>query len=346
MTCKILLVGTGITGAVIASRLRTKLQNDISLVVWDKAKGCGGRMSTSRSPLNLECQADLGAQYITLSQENFQQHKDLYESLLNEKLLEPLSCKIEGMKDMPKGTQHLVAPNGMNSLVKYFFNNVPDKTCFEHHVSMVSYRDRKWKVETESGVNELFDIVILTMPIPQIFHLTDTIKNCISNDIINNLASVKYSSRYALVLFFNSIYALETNWDAKYVYNDEVFRYISFDNRKRNRPDLPLAAVFHTSVQYGLDNIERDLSDIQNELVNRVNNMFPTWPKPVYIKCHRWRYSQVLSPYKGQPGFVTLAENPLLIAGGDGFKSSHINDCISSAVAVTDVIFETIKNSK
>ena len=127
MSCKILLVGTGITSAVTASCLHAKLKNSISLVVWDKARGFGGRMSTSRSPFDSDCLADLGAQYITLSQENFQQHRELYESLLSEKLLEPLCSKIEGLKSMPRGTQHFVAPNGMNSLVKYFFNSVLHK---------------------------------------------------------------------------------------------------------------------------------------------------------------------------------------------------------------------------
>lgn len=348
MACKVLLVGTGITSAVIASCLHTRLKNNISLVVWDKARGFGGRMSTIRSPYDFKCTGDLGAQYITLSQESFQQHKELYESLLSKKLLEPLCCKIEGIKDMPKGTQHFVAPDGMNSLVKYFFNNVPDiPICFEHCVSAVSSHDRKWRVVTKSGVHELFDIVILTMPIPQILQLTGAINILISRkeDIINDLKSVNYSSRYALVLFFNSAHAFETDWDAKYIQDDEIFRYVSLDNRKRNKPNLPLAAVFHTSVQYGFKNIERDLKDIQKELMSHVNKIFPNWPEPTYIKCHKWKYSQVLTAYKGQPGYLTLAENPLLIAGGDGFITSHINDCISSAIAVTDAVTEAIRNS-
>ena len=347
MAYKILLVGTGITSAVIASHLRNAIRKNVSLMVWDKARGIGGRMSTSRSPFDVNCTADLGAQYITLSQESYQQHKEIYESLLSEKLLEPLHCKIEGLKDMPDGTQHFAAPQGMNSLVKYFLDDVPVTTCFEHRVSAISSHGPKWKVETESGVDELFDIVILTMPIPQILQLTGSVMDVMrqKESILNNLNSVVYSSRYALALFFNSAKFPVQDWDAKYLYNDEIFRYVALDSRKRNRPDLPVAAVLHTSVQYGSENLERDLKDIQQELVNHVNKMFPKWPEPKSVKCHRWRYSQVLTPYSGKPGYVMLAENPMLIAGGDGFMSSHINDCISSAVAVSKVVIQAIGNA-
>ena len=44
----------------------------------------------------------------------------LYEDLLNKGLLKPLQGQIEGDKIWPQGTQHFVAPHGMNSLVEYY----------------------------------------------------------------------------------------------------------------------------------------------------------------------------------------------------------------------------------
>ena len=48
--------------------MKEKLR-EINLTIFDKARGAGGRMSTSRSPNNSECTADLGAQYISVTPE-------------------------------------------------------------------------------------------------------------------------------------------------------------------------------------------------------------------------------------------------------------------------------------
>lgn len=70
MAKRILLIGAGITSAVIANVLkRSQIHNSskipIELYIWEKARGAGGRFSTSRSPHNPNCTADLGAQYLT-----------------------------------------------------------------------------------------------------------------------------------------------------------------------------------------------------------------------------------------------------------------------------------------
>jgi predicted NAD/FAD-dependent oxidoreductase len=128
--------------------------------------------------------------------------------------------------------------------------------------------------------------------------------------------------------------------------HDKIFRYVSFDNRKRNMPASPPAAVFHTSIQYGADNAERNLNDVQNELVEHVKEMFPDWPEPQYTKCHWWQYSQVITPYVGQPGCLTIAEHPLLVSGGDSFMSSHIDGCISSAFTLSNTVCQAIRSDR
>ncbi|XP_013409224.1 renalase-like [Lingula anatina] len=72
---RILLVGGGLTAASTASLLRQSLGQQAELVLWDKARGAGGRMSTSRSPNDGVCTADLGAQYITATPSYAESHK-------------------------------------------------------------------------------------------------------------------------------------------------------------------------------------------------------------------------------------------------------------------------------
>ncbi|XP_021937812.1 renalase-like [Zootermopsis nevadensis] len=348
MVCKILLVGTGLTSAVTGSLLRKMCQKHVNLVFWDKAKEVGGRMRTSMSPSNSNSIADLGAQYITSTQENFTNHSDLYESLILGKLLEPLCSKIEGMKDLPVGTKQFVAPHGMNSLVKHFLYNAADEIHFGYYVVSISKQGKRWLVETECGVNDMFDVVILTLPVPQLLDIGGFIQEIIhkNSEMKHSLKSVTFSSRYALCLFFDSNFKFNPGWDSKYICDNEIFRFVSFDNKKRNRPDLPSAVVFHTSIQYGAINSDRELNDVKNELVCHVKEMFPDWPEPEHIECQRWQYSQVMTPYLGQPGCLTIEQHPLLVAGGDSFMSSHIDGCISSAFILADTVGLAIKKSE
>ncbi|KAF4521615.1 hypothetical protein B566_EDAN006657 [Ephemera danica] len=280
MSLKVLIVGAGVTSSLIGALLK-KFQLPCQVILWDKARGAGGRMSTSRSPSDPTCTADIGAQYITALPHYLQSHNDFYNSLLMSKVLEPLTSRVEGMKDFPEGTCHYVAPNGMSSIAKHF---VQDSNChvkFNHHVSAISQNgDSKWVVQTLSGTEEMFDAVVLTMPVPQILQLQGDVADILGSNknaaISDGLKTVKYSSRYALGLFFNGVTLPDLGWDAKYLWDHDIFRF-------------PM-------------------------LISKVKELFPEWPEPAAVKCHKWRYSQVLEPHSGAPGCVVLSNNPLLIS--------------------------------
>ena len=92
---KVLVIGGGITSAVTTSILAEKIGQNVQLSVWDKARGAGGRMSTSRSPGNPDCTADLGAQYISAKPEYFKSHSDIYQELIQNKLIRKFDGLVE-----------------------------------------------------------------------------------------------------------------------------------------------------------------------------------------------------------------------------------------------------------
>jgi renalase len=104
-----------------------------------------------------------------------------YNSLLVSKVLEPMNCKVEGLKDFPAGTKHFVAPKGTNSIVKHFFAEGGHQLFFEHHVATIDLQpDDKWLVKTKSGKEETFDAIVFTMPVPQILQMQGQISSLIS----------------------------------------------------------------------------------------------------------------------------------------------------------------------
>ncbi|XP_029886706.1 renalase isoform X3 [Aquila chrysaetos chrysaetos] len=175
---RVLVVGAGLTGSVCAALLRGAALGRIA--VWDKARGAGGRMSTSSSARDAACIADLGAQYITLETEGAEARRSFYEELLSHGVLKPLTAPIEGMV-VKEGSCNYVAPQGMSSVVKYYLKQSAGADVFyEHHVTCISLQDGKWEVSRKMGPPEQFDVVVLTMPVPQILQL--------QGDIVNSFA--------------------------------------------------------------------------------------------------------------------------------------------------------------
>ncbi|XP_042647392.1 renalase isoform X3 [Tyto alba] len=168
---RVLVVGAGLTGSACAALLRGMAP--AHLVVWEKARGAGGRMSTSRSARGA---ADLGAQFVTLEPERAGPRLSFYEELLSHGILKPLTAPIEGMV-VKEGSCNYVAPQGISSVVKYYLKQSGADVFYEHHVTRISLRDGKWEVSRKMGQMEQFDIVILTMPVPQILQLQGDIVN-------------------------------------------------------------------------------------------------------------------------------------------------------------------------
>lgn len=329
---KVLLVGGGITSAITGLCLR-KLIPDCHISLWDKARGSGGRITTSKCNIDSSCTADLGLQYVSTTEEFMQSNQDIYRDLVSDGTLESLTCKINGFKS--KGVhKHFVVPNGSGYLVKNFLNKAKiSETKFLYHVQSINEKNGSWVVETKTGEKQDFDAVILTMPIPQLFLLEGTVANLLSVEpISSNLKSVNYSSRYVLVMFF--LNNIQEDWGAQYFDDHPIFRYVALDNIKRNRPESMCAAVFHSTVPFGIQHVDDALPDMEKVLLAQARSLFPHWPEPLAVKCHKWRYSQVTNPYPRTPGALVLSTSPPLLIGGDGFTGSTFDNCVLSSKAI------------
>ena len=364
---KVLLIGGGLTSAVTASILTKSNQlSNLELSVWDKARGCGGRMSTSRlATSKSSCSADLGAQYITATPEYAKLHSQYYNELKSNEILTTLKLPIEGQKPNATGTTNYVCPRGSSSIVKHFFKKAAIQVKFGMTVSRLENNAKQWKVITEAGDEEYFDAVILTMPVPQILELISKSPKMnlvegqpTSDMLVSQLKSVKYSSRYAIALLYDCdnenekevlkrTITLDNGSCAKYLSGDSIFRYVSLDSYKRantSNPSssnmIPITVVFHTSVPFGIEHVDKTPSEVEPLLINHIEKLFPSWPQPAVVKCQKWRYSQVQTSYPGEPGCLELIKFPLLLAGGDAFTHSNFDGCIRSAEAVATKLFE------
>ncbi|KAL1451349.1 hypothetical protein WDU94_005735 [Cyamophila willieti] len=353
---KILIVGSGITSALTGYLLRQKLLMDlVHITIWDKARGAGGRMTTSRSNAVPNCKVDLGLQYITTTPDLLKEHEDIYQPLFNEKLLEPLRANIIGYKSKRENVTHYVTPDGSSSIVKFFLNksNI-NEICYNTFLEKLQKPEGLDQIEAVSkeGKKGLFDIVVLTLPAPQVNELLErngTIPFISPSKEYKSLSNVHYTERYAFGMFFDTHF--ERPFDVKYFDNDDIVRYISFDNVKRNRPEEPYGVCVHTTnTFYGAymdveNSAENAKNIIESILLKKMREMFPAWPLPVETKLQKWKYSQVAKPHVDEVGYMKFNSKPLTLCIGDSFVSqSNFDKCIYSAKQGVDVLLEEIKS--
>ncbi|XP_067285989.1 renalase isoform X1 [Pseudorasbora parva] len=341
---RVLIVGAGLTGSLCACLLRRELPNKANIVVWDKSRGAGGRMSTSRSPNNPSCTVDLGAQYISVTPYYARIHSSFYEELLAQDFLKPMVAPVEGMMSKEEGIVNYVTPHGVSSIVKHYLKeSAGAEVLYDRHVTHIHRKDTGWEVCLKGGASQQFDVVVLTMPVPQILQLQGDVESLMGENQRKKLEAVSYSSRYALGLFYKADARIDVPWAAKYVSNNPCIRFIAIDDKKRNleSKDCGHSVVVHTSVPFGIQHLEEEKNTVQPIILEELEKVMPELPEPDSIKCQKWRYSQVTRSVADCPGQMTLLSQPLLVCGGDGFTHSNFDGCIESALKV----FEVLKSS-
>lgn len=301
-------------------------------------------MSTSRSQSNPSCTVDLGAQYISATPYYARIHSSFYEELLAQDILKPLVAPVEGMMLKDDGIVNYVTPSGVSSIVKHYLNkSAGAEVLYNRQVTHIYRKDAGWEVCPNDGTPEQFDIVVLTMPVPQILQLQGDVGSLMGENQLKELRAVSYSSRYALGLFYKAGARIDVPWAAKYVSDNPCIRFIAIDDKKRNlaSKDFGPSVVVHTSVPFGLQHLEEGKDEVQTIILKELEKVMPGLPQPESIKCQKWRYSQVTRSVVDCPGQMTLLSKPLLVCGGDGFMHSNFDGCIESALKV----FEVLKSS-
>uniref|UniRef100_A0A4X2JZL4 Renalase, FAD dependent amine oxidase n=2 Tax=Vombatus ursinus TaxID=29139 RepID=A0A4X2JZL4_VOMUR len=250
-------------------------------------------MATAQSPRDPQCRADLGAQYVTRTPHYAGQHQSFYDELLTQGVLKPLTSLIEGMV-VKEGDCNFVAPQGISSIVKHYLKESGVEVSYGHRVTEIYLKDDKWEVHKEAGGSELFDIIILTMPVPQILQLQGDIKNLISESQKQQLTSVRYSCRFALGLFYEAGTQIDVPWAARYILNNPYICFVSIDNQKRDidAADSGPSVVVHTTTSFGMENLEKSIEDVQDVILQQMSSVLPDLPTPASTTCRRWTYSQ------------------------------------------------------
>jgi len=299
---KIAIIGAGISGLIVASRLK----EIADITVFEKSRGIGGRMST-RYFENYEF--DHGAQYFTARSIEFQNFLKPY---LDQGIIKKWHPKVITLNHDQKPYKrdwfepHFVAAPKMNSLCKDIAKNLNLK--LNTQMTSLSRVSNKWQLTTNNGeVFEDFDWVISAAPAPQTYNILPVEFN--KRDFISK---VKMTSCYTLMLGLSKLDNI--NFDAADV-NDSPIEWIAINSTKPGRSLNGISIVAQTSEVWSEKNIEEDQEILKDILLEELSSILNRdLSNYRYINLHRWRYAragQLIDP----PNFLLDINNQLAACG-------------------------------
>lgn len=353
------MIGAGATGACAAYRLRSALGSEARIVVWEKARGAGGRMSTNRQD-GLNVRADMGAPYLSMD------GRDSDCSAIADMLSKARVCadvpqdKLSKTPERPslRGWRHLAGVNGgVNDALKKILDEARADVCYERRVATLDQQCGRWRAKPFSGAYEDFDAVIVAVPGcgvggDNLNKIHGGWENVFSRDQNQKLQGVQHDQRWAFALFFPPDCAAKcdkffSSDVVEKIVDDRIVHLLCYQSRKTAHlgggvSKKGLAIVAHTTVEWARRNSRANGRDqrLLEEVAEQVKWILGLGrARLLASKVITWKQCHVTKPISTNrtdgPCMVGCSAPPLVLAG-DYFTESNFGGCLKSAYAAVD----------
>jgi renalase len=296
---KTIIIGAGMAGLSAAKIL---LQKGHEVIILDKGRGVGGRMSTRKIE---QGKADHGAQYFSVKSPEFQ-------ALIDELQAENITAKWQLAQ---RENVRYVGAKGMNTIPKKLAENL--NVCLNEKVILISENE----VKTESGNSYSFDNLIVTCPIPQVIELFQNSNIDFSEKDKTVLESIEYDPCIAVMAVLREATEIPTGG---IILENQAVAWIA-DNFQKGISAIPTVTL-HASAEFSKKYLENDLQEVSQLMLKSVSQ----WITPENIistQVHRWRYSNATKRY--EQAFYQV-ENQNIYLAGDGFGVGNVEGAFLS----------------
>lgn len=319
---KVAIIGAGISGLTIAERLQSKFE----VMVFEKARGVGGRMSTRRDG---EFFFDHGTQCFTARTEEF---KNYVDSMVNEGHLAEwlgqvinLNAKSANL-NREWAERHYVATPNMNSLCKHLAENL--NVIIGIEVTKISRDKGKYLLFSNQDILGEFDILILTCPPEQALRL--------AGEYLDEDAKIRKSKLQAC---FATMIGFDEDLEVPYIaakVHDSSLKWISVNSSKPMRDKTKTTFVLHSKNNWAEKNIDLNIEEIQSILIGEFEKFTSISASSAkYTNTHRWRYSIVEKTLKSGP---YINHDSCFYASSDWCYTSRIEEVWIAANQLCDEI--------
>jgi renalase len=309
---QVLIIGAGMAGLSAAQEF-VKMGHQV--IVLDKGRGVGGRMSTrtimtpdpQKGNIDSIAKADHGAQYFSSKSSDFQEFvADFTQQGI-----------IKSWQLAQRDFLRYVGTNGMNTIPKKMTENLTVLT----NEKVIKIEGKQ--VFTESGKIYEPDTLILTMPAPQVLELFQQSNIQLNSSEKESLQSIHYAPCFAVLAVLKEPTTIKSGG---LILEDSPISWIA-DNFQKGITKIPTATI-HASPEFSEENLEGDILQI-GELLLKSSTEWISPENIVSYQTHRWRYSlaqkRVEQPYLE----ITNLSLPIL-CGGDGFGIGNIEGAFIS----------------
>jgi len=326
------VVGAGISGAIAA---RTLVDHGLSVRVFEKSRGVGGRMATRRYD---GFEFDHGAQYFTARHSVFTHYLRSWEQQRIVELWDGQIVAFDGdFGDSGANCEcrptpvmdRFVAISKMPDLCKYLLREV--QVSLETTVAAVKHDGNGYRLLDSVGV-ELgrSDRVILAIPAPQAIALAVDYP-----EMTSELAKVAFDPCWCGMYHFGR--ALDVPWQGAFV-NGGAIRWLSRNTSKPGRQSRGESIVVHASPDWSQAHLEKPSELVASLLLDELWRIVGVDQQtPDFMTAHRWRYA---IPSKGVEGCLTNRARSM-IACGDWAGGSRVEGAFLSGYSAAGIVLET-----
>lgn len=269
------VVGGGVAGAICA---RTLYDHGAEVLVLDKGRGPGGRLSTRRGEV---VSWDHGCPAFTA-------RTGLFRRYLRSWAEQGVVARWEGVHGVI--TQGRFAPlsepapwvgaPGMSGLVRHLLHDVPVR--FGAQVVSVSGGAGGWELGLEGGERLLADRVVVATPAAQAVAL-------LPPSLAAEVGRVRVGPVWVVLVRFGE--AVELGWESARV-EDPVLAWAGRQGGKPGRSGAE-AWVLHATTAWSAASVEAAPHEVARVLVEAFVRCVGVVVAPVEAVAHRWRYGRV-----------------------------------------------------
>ena len=279
------IIGSGISGATIANLLNKKH----SVILFDKARGPGGRASFKR--IKGKTGFDHGTQYISPKTKEF---KKFTKGLIKKKILKVWGGKhvfLNSKKKEDKKHLKIIGKNGNNDISKYLIKKI---NCnYQSELKKIYYKNKMWYLLFNDRKLRSYKNLVLTCPFPQLKKLS---KKFINNSFIDK--RVKMDANITTMI------AIKKNKksNSSYLFEDPILGWAGNENSKKrfkSKYDLwTLQSTFawaNKKINQNKKHKKKN-SNIMIDKFFKLSNIKKT--KIYYSLNHGWKYSSNSKPFR------------------------------------------------
>jgi hypothetical protein len=295
----IAIIGAGLAGLSCATQLQAM---GFKVRLFEKSRGPSGRMSTRNGD---NWSADHGAQYFTARDPLFIEALNTWIKDSVAGAWHPRLKVFENgqWRESASTENRYVGIPAMSSPGKYLAKNLIVQ--YGQTIHQIAFNDGKWKLHSleDGSIDEQFDWIILAIPAPQAFTLTNFIDQSIAKKNVLEMLGC-----WTVMATFTNKQDLA--FDAAFI-NGETIGWISRNHSKPGREGLETWTI-HANPQWSQQWIELDKEEAGKRILECAQGLGLDCQN-AQISVHRWRYAS--GSMGVDPGFKVYEDIHLGLCG-------------------------------